>query len=302
MKDNIVFNQVFILFIIMAVGFYARRKKILNDELTQGLSELLLTITMPLLTLSSFHIKFSYDMLMNAGLMLILAILFHATTFFLGKALYFKYPEKTRAVLHFTAIFTNCGYMGYPVLESLFGKIGIFYGSIFGAVNNFFLWTAGIVIFTGEKDSNSLKKVLTNPGIIATFLGLILFIFSIKLPFPVYRAMDLVGSMTAPISMLVIGSTLAESDFTKLFANIPIFHGTLVRLILIPLVTLLILKLTGSGGLLIKIFIILIAMPAAANTAIFAKKFQGDALLASQLVVVSTLLSIVTIPLILLLL
>lgn len=302
MKVNIVFNQVFILFIMMAIGFYARRKKLLNDELTQGLSELLLMITMPLLTLSSFQFRFSPEMLINAGLMLICSIVVHAATFFLGRGLYSKYPEKIRSVLHFTAVFSNCGFMGYPLLESLFGKTGIFYGSMYIAAFNFFIWTIGIRIFTGKNDPGSFRKVLANPGLIAVFLGLILFICSIKLPFPVYRAMDLVGSMTTPISMLIIGSTLAESEFSKLFSNISIFYGTLVRLVLIPLISLWVLKLAGLDGLLTKIFVTIIAMPAAANTVIFAKKFEGDALLASQLVLVSTLLSIVTIPLILILL
>ena len=297
MKNDIVLNQVLILFIIMAIGFYARRKKILNDELTQGLSELLLAVTMPLLTLTSFNLKFSPEMLINAGLILICSILAHTATFFLGRALYAKYPEKIRAVLHFSAIFTNCGFMGYPLLESLFGKTGIFYGSMYVAVFNFFLWTIGIRIFTGKNDPGSFRKALANPGLIAVFLGIILFIFSVKLPFPVYRAMDLAGSTTTPIAMLVIGSTLADSDFSKLFTNIPIFYGALARLILIPAVALLILKLTGLDELLIKIFVIIIAMPVAANSAIFSKKFEGDALFASQLVLVSTLLSIVTIPL-----
>lgn len=302
MKNNIVVTEVFILFLIMAVGFYARRKRILNDEITQGLSELLLTITMPLLTLASFHFNFSKEMLINAGLIVICSIVLHIFAFFSGKVLYLKYPDKIRKVLIFTAVFCNCGFMGYPILESLFGKTGIFYGSMYSAVYNFFVWTVGVKIFTGKNDPGSFKKALANPGLIAVFLGLILFIFSIKLPFPIYRALDLVGSMTTPISMLIIGSTLAESNFSKLFSNIPIFYGTLVRLILIPLITLWILKLTGLNEPLIKIFVTTIAMPAAANTVIFAKKFKGDALLASQLVFVSTLLSIVTIPLILILL
>jgi malate permease and related proteins len=141
---------------------------------------------------------------------------------------------------------------------------------------------------------------LFNPGIISVFLGMILFLFSLRLPLPVFRAVELVGGMTVPLSMLIIGALLADADIKGFFSGLSVYYGTFVRLLLIPMIALVVLKVIGFPGQLLQICVLLVAMPAAANTAIFAEMYGADSQLASRCIVISTLLSIITIPLIVL--
>jgi malate permease and related proteins len=300
MSGSIVLNQVVILFLIMLVGFTAKKRNILNEAAGKKLSELLLYITSPFLIITSFQTPFSRDMLWNAGTVFLFSMGAHGFSVLLGKLLYCRYPENTKRVLKFVSIYSNCGFMGFPVLEGLFGKIGIFYGSIYVMAFNIFIWTNGVMIFTGKKDWKMMRKALFNPGIISVFLGMILFLFSLRLPLPVFRAVELVGGMTVPLSMLIIGALLADADIKGFFSGLSVYYGTFVRLLLIPMIALVVLKVIGFPGQLLQICVLLVAMPAAANTAIFAEMYGADSQLASRCIVISTLLSIITIPLIVL--
>jgi len=191
--------------------------------------------------------------------------------------------------------------MGFPVLESVFGKPSIFYGSIYLMVLNIFLWTNGVMIFAGGKDPKIMKKALINPGIIAVAVAMIKFLFSINLPTPLFKAIEMVGSMTSPLSMLIMGAILADINLKTMFSGFELYYGAIIRLLGIPVLTLAILRLINFPAELLGICIILIAMPAAANTAIFAEMFDGDSAFASKVVAFTTLFSTITIPVILML-
>lgn len=301
MGSSVVFNQVIILFLIMVIGFIAKKRNILNSEVNKKLSEFLLNVTTPFLIITSFSFKFSKGMLYNAGIVLAFSVGVQLFSILLGKLLYFRYPDNIKKVLKFITVYSNCGFMGFPILESLFGKEGVFYGSIYVAAFNIFLWTHGVAVFTGSRDLKTLKKALINPGIIGVAMGMIIFLFSVTLPYPVFKTLEMVGSMTAPLSMIIVGAFLADVDFKNLFSGFAVYHGTAVRLIALPILTLITLRLIGMTGTLLGICVILTAMPAAANTAIFAELYGGDAKFASRSIAITTVLSIITIPLIILL-
>lgn len=301
MDSIVIFSQVLILFLILVVGFYAKKRDIINNDAKKKLSELLLRITSPFLIVSSFNFEFSRDRLYNAGIVFLFAFCSHGFSILLGILLYRKYPDKTGKVLKFITIYSNCGFMGFPVLDGLYGKTGIFYGSIYVMVFHLFLWTNGVMIFSGEKDIGTMKKALVNPGILAVLIGMFLFIFSIKLPVPVFKTLEMVGGMTTPISMLIVGSTLADIDLKSMFSGFAVYFGSAVRLVLLPLFSIITLKFFGLPEMLFIICVVLVAMPAAANTTIFAEMYDGDVQFASRTIAISTVLSIVTIPLIILL-
>lgn len=294
-----VVNQVTILFIIMGIGFIAKKKNIIDEPTRRKLSELLLMVTMPAMILSSFQFEYSSEMLKNVLTILAFALSAHIISLFLGILLYRRYPENIKRVLKFITIFSNCGFMGFPLLESLYGKTGVFYGSIYIAVYNLFVWTVGVMLFSGERDLKSIRKAVVNPGTIAVFMGMLLFVFSLRLPFPVAKALDMTGAMTAPLAMLIVGSILAGVDFKSLFSGFPLYYGVLIRNIILPLATAAILRVFGFDGVVYGVCVSVIAMPAGANTPIFAELYGGDSLFASKVVAFSTLFSIVSIPLIL---
>jgi predicted permease len=298
-----VFNQVLILFLIMFVGFIAKKTGIINDAVSKKLSELLLKITNPLLVLSAFQMDFSPDIMNNVLLVFIFAVVANLVSILLGQVLFVRQKNEIKKIMKFTAVYSNCGFMGFPVLESLFGRTGILYGSIYVAVFNIFLWTNGMAIFSSSEKLNrdSIKKIVLNPGIITVLIGIVLFMLSIRLPGPVAEAVDLVGSMTIPLSMLIVGATVAGSRFKELFRGWDIYYITAVRLVLMPLIAFAALKILGFPEMLMAICVLLIAMPAAATTTIFAELYDSDSVFASRVVVFTTLASIVTLPLMMLL-
>ncbi|MCB2298428.1 AEC family transporter [Clostridium tagluense] len=300
MGNSQLVNQVMVLFIVMMVGFYAKKKKFFNIIVDKGLSELLLNITLPFMIVTSFNIKYEATMVSNAQKILIYSFLIHIGLIFISKILFFKFPSNKQQVFRFVTIFCNVGFMGYPVLESIYGGVGVFYAAIFNIPFNLLVWTVGVMLYTGEKDFKSVRKAIANPAIIAVFIGIILFVFSIRLPLPIENSLKLVGSTTTPISMIIVGSMLAEMKFKNIFSDISIYYATVVRLLIVPMLIYVVLKFLKVDELLLNICVILQAMPAAVITAIIAEKHGGDSLLASQCVFITTMVSVITIPIVIL--
>lgn len=296
--NNNVINQVIILSLVMIVGIYARKKNIITKEANKSLSDLLVNITLPFLLVSSFNYSYSKDMLTKAKIIFIYSVIIHLILIFASKLFALRYPERSKKVLRFITIFSNSGFMGYPVLEGLFGKIGIFYGAIFNIPFNIFMLSVGVMIYTGKKDLKTLKGVLMHPGIIATLIGLIMFIFSIKLPYPIYTTLNIVGSMTTPLAMLIVGAMLAEVKLKEIFQGSIVYYASFIRLMVVPFITLIILKLLHADKLLMQISVITEAMPAAVLASVFAEKYGADTVLASRSVFITTILSMITIPII----
>lgn len=280
----------------MMIGVYARKKDILSKEASKSLSNLLTNITLPCLLISSFNYSYSQDMISKAKVMFIYSIIVHILLIFISKILTFKYAEGSKKVLRFAIIFSNCGFMGYPVLEGLFGKIGIFYGAIFNIPFNIFMFSVGVMIYTGKKDIKTLKDVLVNPAMIATFLGLVMFIFSIKLPYAIFNTASLVGAMTTPLSMIIVGAMLSEVKLKDIFSGTLVYYASFLRLIVVPFITLGVLKLLNADKLLIQIAVLIEAMPAAVLASVLAEKYGADTILASRSIFITTIISMVTIP------
>lgn len=302
MDYKIIFNQILILFIIMAVGYISARLKIIDNSLNKGLSNLLINVTLPCLILTTFNFSFTKEMIHNAVSVLIITFLILLFSIILSKILFCKYNKKDQQVLSFTAIFSNCGFMGFPVVSSIYGREGLFYASIYNAIFTLIVWTYGVYIFSDIKGREGFKKILINPSIIATAVGLLTFIFSIKLPGTLQGTFSMIGNMTTPISMLVIGASLINVKFSDMAAGFKIYYVILIRLIIVPIILIIALKFINLPYIIKGTMVLLTAMPAAAITAIFAEAWNGDVELASKVIFISTIISAFTIPLIILLL
>lgn len=298
MGFGIVMNQVLVLFIILIIGYAGARFGILDNRTVKKMSEMLLFITSPFLVLNSFFFTFSKERLANAGWVILGAVVFFSLSTLLSKFIYAPFPEKVNPVMRFTAIFSNCGYMGLPMLRALYGDDGVFYGSFYIVVFHFFLWTVGIRMFGAEKGSGGWKKVLLNPAIIAVYIGMIIFTLQIPVPVVIKDAVGAVGDMTMPLSMLIIGAVMSTARLNTVFNDFRVYLTSAVRLLAMPLLALGLAKLSGLPDMPTAVLVTAVAMPGAANITIFAEMFNRDAVFASKCVSVSTLLSIITIPLI----
>lgn len=297
MKTTII-NQVIILALIMGIGILARKKGMLNAEVNSKLSDFLLNITLPCLIVTSFSFEYSAEMMNNVKMIFFYSVLIHIVLILISKVFAVKFSEGSRKVIRFVTIFSNSGFMGFPVLLGLYGNIGVFYGAVFNVPWNIFMLSFGSMLFTGNKDLKSMKKIIFHPGIIATVIGMFMFVFSLSMPLPLGKALASVGAMTTPLSMIIVGSMLAEIKLKEVFSGFAVYYVSAVRLIAAPLITLAIMKLLNADHLLTEIAVTIEAMPAAVIATVLANKFGGDTKLASRCVFISTIISMVTIPLI----
>ena len=200
----------------------------------------------------------------------------------------------TVKVLRFAVIFSNVGYMGIPLQKAVLGDEGVFYGSVCVAAFNIFLWTYGIICMSGDKKQLSAKKLVFNPGIIGVTVGLILFIFSVKLPLPIASAIKGMSELNTPLAMMVIGFNLARSNLLSAFKSKAVYIIAFLRLILVPLLALAVLLLLGVRGTVLVSIIIAASAPVAAVTTVFSVKYETNVSLSVKLVAITTLLSIIT--------
>lgn len=295
-------NQILILFILLLAGFVIRKLKIVDDTFSKNLSNFLFNIVFPAMIIHSMNYPFSIDVLVDSGWLIMISmgiIIFSIVVSEITIKL-LKVDALSRNIYQFGIVFSNFGFMGFPVVESIFGKEGVFYASIFAIPIYFMVNSIGIMMIErGEENTIQMNfKNVVNAPIIAVFIGFFIFIFSVKLPTPIEKTIDMVAATTTPMSMILAGIILANSKFSELFSNYKVYIVSFIRLIFLPLCMLWFLKLFNLDLLMIGIPVIITAMPIAANASMLAEKYGGNAYLGAQSVFISTLLSILTIPMI----
>lgn len=293
-----VLNKIISLFLIILIGAYGTRKSIINEEVNKGLRKILLEITLPLLVINSFSFEFSEGMGRNVLISFIYSIAFMIVGAIISYIFLFPFKGEKKKILHFANVFSNCGFIGFPIINSIFGAEGVVYTSIFNMVFTIALWTYGVMIFSDKMSKDNIKKVLLKPAIIAVYLGIPMMLFNIKLPAFLLDTTKIVGDMTAPISMIIVGSILSKVKIKDVFKEFSIYYGSLIKLIIIPLGLLIIKKVLNDNSTIINTIIIVQAMPAAAMTSIFAADFNKEKEYSAIIVFITTLLSIITIPII----
>ena len=209
--------------------------------------------------------------------------------------------ERKRGVFCFMLMFSNCGFMGYPVLGALLGQEAIFYTAIYNISFNILLYTLGIKLLqSGKNQSTGFDwKLIINPGIVASLLGILLFVTGIRLPEFISDSIESVGNVCTPLSMIVIGSMLSLLSLRKTFGDYKIYILAIVRLLVLPFIIFTLLKyiLKIEDLWLITIPVIIAGMPVASNAAMMAEAYKSDGELASQGILITTLLSCISIPL-----
>lgn len=300
MNLNNVFIQVLVLFILILVGYVSRKKEFMDEEFTSKLSKLTMSIFLPSMIINSMQIKYNSSMIGKITNLILISITMYTISFAIAYMIKFIFKSKENlGVYQFVILFSNVGFMGYPVVEAVLGKEAIFFTSIFNLPFNLLVMTIGIFLLSKDNGSYTFSiKSLINPVIISVFIGLALFIFNIKLPLFLNQPLELLGSVTTPVSMLIIGSMLCNTSSFDCFSNKKMYFITFIRLILLPFIVYFILRGIVKDNMLLAIPVVISAMPAAANTAILANEYNANESLASQAVFFTTLFSVVTIPLI----
>lgn len=212
----------------------------------------------------------------------------------------FKSSPGTAGVTTFAIMYSNFTFMAFPVIEELYGESMLFYLAVFTAVLRIAYCTHGVNAIAGpmkEKPDVSLKSIV-NPPVIAIFIGLALYLFSLRLPYPVSRTMEMLSQVVSPLGMVIAGLILAELDFKEAFKGYRAYLVSFVRLIVIPLIVFLIVNLLGLPDMERQIAVIVSAMPVASAGVIISANYGADKKLAAKAAFISTLFSIITVPLV----
>lgn len=296
----IILEQVSVLLIILVIGYIVGKIGILDSQATKKLSQIVLYVTTPMTILNSFFIEYSEERLSGLLWTIGASAVTFTITIILASVLFRRFKKDDAAVMKFTTVFSNATYMGFPLMTALFGDLGVFYGSFYTVIFTILLFSYGLLLF-GQKASRRemLKKVTLNSSIIAVYLGIIIFLFQIQLPSVVTKSIHAIGQMTMPMSMLVIGGVISTAKLREVFMDKKVYIASAIRLILIPLVGLGIMLLLRVPTLPATVIVTAMAMPAATSTTMFAEMAGRGSALSSRIVAVSTLLCIVTAPVLL---
>lgn len=284
------------MFILMFLGLFLRKKKIVPEATTGILTEIVLDVALPCSIITSFQVEFSMDTIQKFVLIIIISILIQFGTFFMGKFIYRKQPHARRMVLEYATAVSNAGLLGTPVAGSAFGPAGLMYASVYMLPQRIVMWSAGVSLFTDSPSKKEvIKKVMTHPCIVAIYIGLFLMFTQLPLPSFLQITLEGLGDCSTALSMILIGTILSEVDFKKML-NKTLLSYTALRLVIIPFIVLICCRVAGVDKLIAGISVLLAAMPAASTTAMLAKKYDGDYIFATECVVFTTLLTLVTIP------
>lgn len=293
-----VFMQVVILMILMALGFILSKAKVVDDNGIKSITEVVLLFVTPSVIIKSFIRKFDLETLNSLLFSFLVAILVHILFIVLSMLLVRSKDVTSKKVMQFSVIFSNCGFMSLPLQQSLLGDDGVFYCSAYITIFNLFIWSYGLILMSGDKKNLSIKKLVLTPGIIAFVIGIIIFVFSIPVPNVIKQPIEYMAALNTPLPMMIIGYHLANSNVTRVFKSFAGVFAILLRLIICPLIVMALIYICGIRGKMFVSTVISSCAPAGAMATMFATKYNSDVELSVSLVSATTLLSVITMPII----
>jgi len=305
-----IMTQVAVLFLLIIVGFLARKFNVVTEVMNDEVVSLITKVTLPAFIISSMNYEFSREALIESMNFLLISIAIYVgvilCSFSIVKLLRTSHDKMD--IYQYALTFSNVGFMGYPVISLVYGSMGVFYAAIYNLPFNILVWTYGIYLLTRHHPNvtklsfkQKMKQIL-NPGVLSIVIGFSIFLTSFKIPAPIQETLSLIGGMTTPLSMMFIGFLLSEIKIIELINNAKDYVVVIFRLIITPFVVYILLSFAGLKGYMLGIPVLITAMPVAANAAVFASMYGADSKLASKLVFISTLLSVFTVPLFMLIL
>lgn len=300
--SNVIY-QMLLLFMMMTVGYIANKTKIMDAESNKKISRLVINITSPAIVLDSVignNIENKVEVILVFVLATIPYIIFPILSKFVVKLL--KTPKKREGTLEAMLVFSNMGFMGIPVISGIYGSDAIFYVSIFMLMFNLAFFSYGISILSEKKDNNKVNfRNIVNPGVVVSIIAVFIFIFEIPVPAILAEGVDLIGNVTTPLVMLVIGSTIAPVPIKEVFLEKKLYLITLLRLMVYPVIIWLLLNKFITNQTLLGVTVLLSGMPTAANVVMACNEYGGDAEFVSKGIFFTTLGSLLTIPILTLL-
>ena len=297
MITQILLQQTIIMFALMLLGLLLSRRGMITEQGSRDLSNVLLYTVIPCVILRSYMSEFSTEKLRAMGLSALIAVIAFAASIAIA---YLTCGTRHR-IENFAVAFGNAGFIGIPLVTAVFGPEAAFYVVSFSTFANLLQWTYGIVIISGKKETMNLRMVFVNPVFISMVIGIALFVLQPTLPTVVTGTIGYIADGNTVLAMIILGYYLSKVQLRGLFADVRLYLFSALRLLVVPAVTILVfLPFPFARGEITLITLIAAATPIASSTAIFAQKFDQDYRRAVSYVCLSTILSVATLPLVML--
>ena len=297
MITQILLQQTIIMFALMLLGLLLSRRGMITEQGSRDLSNVLLYAVIPCVILRSYMSEFSTEKLRAMGLSALIAVIAFAASIAVA---YLTCGTRHR-IENFAVAFGNAGFIGIPLVTAVFGPEAAFYVVSFSTFANLLQWTYGIVIISGKKETMNLRMVFVNPVFISMVIGIALFVLQPALPTVVTGTIGYIADGNTVLAMIILGYYLSKVQLRGLFADVRLYLFSALRLLVVPAVTILVfLPFPFARGEITLITLIAAATPIASSTAIFAQKFVQDYRRAVSYVCLSTILSVATLPLVML--
>ena len=291
-------QQVLTLFILLGLGFLLGKLGVITHEGSHTLVNIIMYIVTPAMNIYAFQQPYVAEDMRNFGIVALGAVVSIVVLNVLSRLfIHDKDPDRRRA-LRFALQYTNCGYMGYPLLNAIIGPRAVFFGSAYVAVSNVLSWSWGVYDITGDRKKLNWRPMLLNPGVIGVVIALVLYLLQITLPDIIATPLKYMAEMNTPLPMVVVGYQLSRANFRRALSGKWAWVTLVLSLIVSPLITLGAVLVLGLEPMIALILVVIMATPPAAVLSLFSQRFGKDTELASSVVSVFTLASVVTMPLV----
>lgn len=291
------------LFTMVILGYTACKLGYMGDKFDKKLSSIVVDITCPLLVLSSVMGDEMPDrslILPLVGVGFLTYIILLVFGFWVPRFISKNHDDQ--GMIGFALMFANVGFIGYPIVASIFGPKAVFYAALLNVPNTFFIFTAGVMLVKGEYSIRQFNpKVLLSPALIGAFIAALLVAFGVHTPEMIARPITMVGNITVPAALMIIGSSMARLPLREIIGSGKVYATSFLRLVIVPLSVYFLFRLCGVNTLINNINTVVIAMPVASFGTMFCMKYGRNPSLMTEATFITTLFSIITIPLITLL-
>ncbi|MBP0973181.1 MAG: AEC family transporter [Oscillospiraceae bacterium] len=298
MEDTavVVLRQAFIMLMLILVGAGCFKLKLLTKQTVTELSGLVLKVVNPIVILMAYQRENKPELVHNLGWTFLLTVIAYAVACAVAYLGIRDREGQETVIERFSSIYSNCGFMGIPLVMAMFGYEGVFYLTAFLTGFNALVWSHGVMMMSGERSLKSLTKVLTSPAIIAIVVGMVLFFFNITLPSLLSETFEMVGNLNTPLAMIVAGATIAQTNLIKVLTKPRVFYVAALKLLVIPLLCIVIFRFLPLDQTVEMTVLAASAAPSAAICTMMSLMYGRNAAYASEIFGMTTLLSIATMP------
>lgn len=288
--------KIIVIFLLAAVGYFLTRNGLLSERGSTDITNLLVKVVVPCVIVNAFLASKGNVEIQEMAYALGISIISTVISIIVGRLSFKKEPPERQSVLRFSVTFSNVGFMGVPLVQGIVGEKGVVYASFGVVLFNLVTWTYGYRMMNSQAKLK-LRTVLLNPGVIGLLIGLPLYLIDIEVPVLITDPVSMLAALNTPLAMIILGSYVAKLNLHSFVSDTSVYKASILRLLVAPSLFFVIMMLLKPEKDLLISGIIQAATPVAANCVLFAIQYKKDTLLASKCIAVSTVLSIITIPL-----